>query len=89
MDAPEIRVHESSRPASLLLDPDTPATTVESSSPIDDPKVETVGEVRADVLSESSDKDTVVDVTPSSHSVVLPESSDNDVAVGDSGGFST
>ncbi|KAJ3882436.1 hypothetical protein F5051DRAFT_394275 [Lentinula edodes] len=40
LETPEIRVHESSRPVSLSVEPDTPATTVEPSSPSQrEPKV--------------------------------------------------
>ncbi|KAJ3865062.1 hypothetical protein EV359DRAFT_80854 [Lentinula novae-zelandiae] len=40
LETPEIRVHESSRPVSLSVEPDTPATTIEPSSPSQrEPKV--------------------------------------------------
>ncbi|KAJ3922512.1 hypothetical protein F5877DRAFT_75184 [Lentinula edodes] len=60
LETPEIRVHESSRPVSLSVEPDTPATTVESSSPSQkEPKVSDLTQPSPLVDSTVSSKDIV------------------------------
>ncbi|KAJ3815731.1 hypothetical protein F5876DRAFT_71745 [Lentinula aff. lateritia] len=71
LETPEIRVHESSRPVSLSVEPDTPATSVEPSSPSQkEPKV-------SDMTQPSS----LVDPTASSKDIVarteIPGTSNN------------